>query len=197
MTIKKINYLLILIVSISGLYFAITTEKELMFILKNISVILSISGLYIIQKLFKTKISDSINFIYIVFIFLAHFLGVIVDLYSKIYWYDKLVHFLSGIVTAFAGIYFLVKNKANKNIVFNILFIISFSMLIASIWEVFEYLSSCYFNVDPQKVLLTGVSDTMGDIIVALLGSLLVSIGYYFEHSEDCNLIIKKFEKLI
>ena len=42
---------------------------------------------------------------------MAHFLGVTVELYNKIYWYDKFTHFLSGILTALAAIYILVKNK--------------------------------------------------------------------------------------
>ena len=195
--IKKINIILVLIASLGGVYFAITKESNIVFILKDISIIITINGLYIIQKLFKTKINDGLNFMYILFVFIAHFLGVIVDLYSKIYWYDKFIHFLSGILTAFVALYILVKNKENKNILFNILFIISLTMLVASCWEIFEYISSFYFNVDPQKVVLTGVTDTMGDIIVALLGSILVSICYYFEYKENYNLLIKKFEKLI
>lgn len=194
--IKKINYLLILISSIISVYIALTKESNIVYILKDISIILSISALYIAQKIFKIRINEGLNFIYIVFIFIAHFLGVVVDLYTKIYWFDKFTHFLSGILTSFAAIYILVKNK-EKNILFNTLFILSFSMLIASIWEVFEYLSSYYFNVDPQKVILTGVTDTMGDIIVALLGSILVSLSYYFEHKEDNSLIIKIFEEFI
>ena len=69
--------------------------------------------------------------------------------------------------------------------------------MVASLWEVFEYLSSYYFGVDPQKVVMTGVSDTMGDIIVAFLGSILVSISYYFEIKHNYNLLIKKFIKTI
>ena len=195
--IKKINIILVLIASLGGVYFAITKESNIVFILKDIFIIITINGLYIIQKLFKTKINDGLNFMYILFVFIAYFLGVIVDLYSKIYWYDKFIHFLSGILTAFVALYILVKNKENKNILFNILFIISLTMLVASCWEIFEYISSFYFNVDPQKVVLTGVTDTMGDIIVALLGSILVSICYYFEYKENYNLLIKKFEKLI
>ena len=194
--IKKINYLLILIASIFGVYFAIAKESELVFILKDVSILITISALYIIQKVFKVKINDYINFIYIAFIFAAHFLGVIVDLYTKIYWFDKFTHFLSGIVTSFAALYILAKNKNTKTI-FNVLFIVSFSMLIACGWEIFEYIASLLFNVDPQKVALTGVSDTMGDILVTLLGSIIVSLCYCFEHKSNYNLLIKKYEKLI
>ena len=195
--IRKINFLLILIASSLSIFIAINKDTDIVYFLKDISVVLTVSGLYIINKIFKLKINEVIIFIYILFIFMAHFLGVVMDLYSQVFWYDKFTHCLSGVLTAFLAIFLLVKYKDCKKLSFSILFIISFSMLIASCWEIFEYLSSYYFGVDPQKVVLTGVSDTMGDIIVALLGSILVSISYYFEHKNSYNLIIKKIEKLI
>ena len=69
--------------------------------------------------------------------------------------------------------------------------------MVSAVWEVFEFLSSYYFGVDPQKVVATGVTDTMGDIIVTLLASVLTSICYYFEHKYNYNLLIKKFIKTI
>lgn len=193
--IKRVNILLILIAIIGSIYIVLTKDQSLVLILKDLSIIVTISALYIIQKIFKIKIGEGINFIYILFIFMAHFLGVTLELYNKIYWFDKFTHFLSGIVSGFAAIYILIKFKKNKNLLFGVLFIISFSMMIASAWEIFEYLSSYYFHLDPQKVAATGVSDTMGDMIVAFLGSILVSICYYFEHKDNYNLLIKKFIK--
>ena len=124
---------------------------------------------------------------------MSHFLGVTCELYGQIFWYDKFIHFLSGIITSFIAIYILEKIKNRHNLLFNILFIIAFSLMVASLWEIFEYLSSYYFNVDPQRVALTGVSDTMKDIIVAFLGSILISLSYYFENTEGYQLLTKKF----
>lgn len=195
--IKKINILLIVIAIIGSLYFVITKDDNVVFVLKDISIIFTISALYIIQKIFKIHINEGLNLIYILFIFVAHFLGVICDLYSNIYWFDKFAHFLSGVITSFVAIYLLVKFKKGKNLFFNILYIIALTLMIASLWEIFEYLSSYYFNVDPQKVLATGVTDTMGDLIVALLGSILVSICYYFEIKYDYKLLITKYIKTL
>ena len=195
--IKKINVLLILVAIICSLYFAVTRDNSVALILKDLSIIITICGLYIIQKVFKIKISEELNFVYILFVFMAHFLGAICELYNHIYWFDKFTHFLSGILSSFVAIYILVKIKNKNSLFFKILFIISFSLAIAAFWEVLEYLFSYYLHVDPQKVALTGVTDTMGDIIVAFLGSILVSMCYYFEYSENYNLLIKKFEKLI
>ncbi len=195
--IKKINYLLVVISIIGSFYFVFTKDNSIVLILKDASIVITINALYIIQKIFKVKINDGLIFFYILFIFIAHFLGVTCELYNKIYWFDKFSHFISGILTSFVAIYILVKSKCDKKILFNILFIISFSLAIAAFWEVFEYLASYYFNVDPQKVVMTGVTDTMGDIIVALLGTVLVSICYYYENILKYNLIVKKFEKMI
>ena len=195
--IKKINISLILIAVIGTLYFVFTRDTNIVLILKDISIIVTISALYIIRKLFKIKISEVINLTYIIFIFMAHFLGVICELYNYIYWFDKFIHFLSGIVTAFVAIYLLVKFRKDKNMFFDILVIISLTLAVAAFWEIFEYVASFYFQMDPQKVLTTGVSDTMGDIIVAFLGSILVSMCYYFENKYNYNLLIKKFIKTI
>ena len=195
--IKKINITLIILAVIGSLYYVFTRDNNIVLILKDSSIIITISALYIVQKIFKVKINEYINLVYIIFIFMAHFLGVICDLYNYIYWFDKFVHFLSGIVTSFVAIYLLIKFKRDKNIFFDILYIIAITLMIASLWEVFEYLASYYFGVDPQKVVMTGVSDTMGDIIVAFLGSILVSICYYFENKYNYNLLIKKFIKAI
>ena len=194
---KRINLIIILITSILSIVLAYNKHEDLVLFLKDIAVILTISVIYILQKIFKFKISDSLNFIYIIFIFMAHFLGVVVNLYDKIYWFDKFVHFLSGIITSFVSLYVIIKFKKNDNIKFTIIYIIAFSLMCASLWEIFEYLSSYYFNVDPQKVQMTGVTDTMGDIIVAFLGSIIVGMCYYYEYVNNKILVITKYIKSI
>lgn len=195
--IKKINILLIVLSSIVSLYFVFTRDNNISLILKDLSIILTISAIYIVQKLFKIKINEYINFIYIVFIVLAHLLGSICELYNYIYWYDKFVHFMSGIVSSLCAIYLLIRFNKFSNVFFDVLFIVSFAMLVASCWEIFEFTSSIVFNCDPQKVLLTGASDTMGDIIVALLGSILISICYLFEKIDSHYLLISRYIELI
>lgn len=191
--IKKINIILILIAVLGSIYITITKDRSLVYILKDLSIILTINALYIIKKIFKVNINEYINFIYILFIFNAHFLGVTINLYDKIYWFDKYTHFLSGLVSSLGAIYILIKSKKNGNRRFDIFFIISVVLMVASLWEMFEFTSSRFFNVDPQRVKLTGVTDTMEDIIVAFLGSIIISMMYYFEDKWNNNLLIKKF----
>lgn len=163
----------------------------------NQLIILSVIPIVFLPKIlrkFSIKISKMSENIYILFIFLAHFLGSIVDLYNYIWWYDTATHFLSGIICSFFILEWLKnKNKYDDNdISFTILFIMGISFMIAGLWEDFEFISDKLFGADAQKVLTTGVDDTMKDMIVATAGALLFCINYYFRKDKG-NSFIKQF----
>lgn len=130
-------------------------------------------------KNFKIEIPDSLEFMYLLFIFFAYFLGTTIDLYNKIDNYDTIMHFVSGMFEAYLGFY-LLKNKGNNKLI-TFLFILGFVSFISVGWEIFEFASDKVFKTDPQRVKLTGVDDTMKDLIVALLGSLVV---YFFKKKD-------------
>ena len=170
---KKFNISLIVIISILAVIKVFgELDEKLIWILKDLSIILTVSIPYILQKVFKLKISDGFSFMYIIFIFMAHYLGVIEKFYSSFYYYDKIVHTLSGIFTAYIA-YLILKNKKINDVLFNIVFIISFTFMIAGVWEIFEFTCNALFGGDAQRVVETGVSDTMGDIIFAFIGSIM------------------------
>lgn len=145
----------------------------------------------------KLNVNFSINneTIYLVFLFFAQALGSVLDFYQRIYCYDKIMHFLSGFLTSFIGLYLLVRLKKydKKSVAFNIIFIIFTALAVAVFWEIFEYSANAVFHGDPQKVALTGVNDTMQDIIVAFLASIMTAISYCYEEVNNKELIIKKF----
>lgn len=178
---KKINiFLIITTVILSFITILSELDKGIVIILKDSSIALTLLVPYILKKIFKVKIDESYILIWIIFIILAHYLGVICELYFKIDYFDKVTHTFSGVVSSTAAILIL-NNVKTKNIGFNILFILSFSWLCAGLWEVFEFTCNALFGGDAQRVLLTGVTDTMQDMIVAFIGSIVVSIIYYFK----------------
>lgn len=182
-----INIVLILVSIIGSFYFVFTRDNQLGLILKDASIIITITLPYIVEKLFKIKIDINTKFAYIIFVFMAHFLGATCELYNKIYWFDKFTHTLSGVLTAYAAILLLkhLKKYNKKDRFFNVLFIIAFALMIASFWEMFEFTANILFGGDAQKVASTGVTDTMMDIIVAFLGSILYSIVYLFFNKKE------------
>lgn len=145
----------------------------------------------IVRSVLKVKIPERVEFVYFIFLFLAQFLGSIVNLYASIYWFDSFVHFVSGILTAIFGIAVLVwfGKYDHKSVAFNIFFMIAFSLMVASFWEFFEFTMDRISGGDTQKVIETGVADTMKDMIVACLGAILVSIYYGFEKSTEKKII--------
>jgi len=193
---RKINNLLKVLLLIISIFFFIynIVNKEIAYAFIALAILPLISIPSILRKM-KVLLNDSMELIYIIFIVFALVLGSLFKFYDLIYFYDKLVHFTSGILSAVVGIYLLVifKKYDKNNKVFNAIFIFFTSLAVASLWEMFEYTSSIVFKVDPQRVLTTGVNDTMLDIIMAALASILVIMMYLYEETNKKKLIIKRF----
>lgn len=192
---KKVSNVLGIIASVYSIYLACTLDLDIYGILIKLTIIPIIFLPTILEKLFSIKVSTSLTFLYTLFIFLAHFIGSVVDLYHKIYWYDSFAHFLSGLLVAFIATYLLVilKKYDRKSISFNILFILGMSFMVAGLWEMFEFISDKLFSKDAQNVLTTGVDDTMKDMIVAFFGTLLYVILYIYEEISNKTIIVRKF----
>ncbi len=192
---KLLNNILGLIASLYSLYLIFITDGDIYGKLIKLTIIPIIFLPQIINKLFRVNINTYIATIYTIFIFLAHFMGSILNFYQAIYWYDSFAHFLSGILVSFLATYLLViLNKySEKSVLFNILFILGMSFMVAGMWEMFEFTSDKLFGKDAQNVLTTGVDDTMKDMIVAALGTILYLILYVYEEINNKRIFIKNF----
>lgn len=193
---KKINNTLIFIFSLASICFFV---KDLNIgandrLLSDITVPLVFLLPRIFSKIFKFKITDNMEFVYVIFIILAHFVGSVVNLYNKVWWYDLFAHFLSGILTAILSLVIMnfLKVYNDKNKLFNVIFVISFTLMIASLWEFLEYGADTFLKMNVQHSIETGVSDTMEDMLVAFLGSIIVSILYIIESKKTKKGFLRK-----
>lgn len=189
------NYLLIIIAIIGSYYMVFTRDTKIGLILKDASIIITITLPFIIEKLFKKEISPLIKTVYIIFVFLAHFMGATMEVYNHVSNFDKFTHWASGIGTALVALIILklMNMYDSKKIWFNIIYMIAITMMVAGFWEFFEYIANILFGGDAQRVALTGVNDTMQDMIVAFLGSVIVSLLYYYEESQNKKAFVKSF----
>ena len=167
----------------------------------NILVCLSYYLLMIIPFIFKKiklEFSEPIKTVYLIFMILSCLMGSVLKLYGRIYWFDSFVHYISGALTAFIAFLVLIKfNKyKEKELAFNILFIIILTLAVAALWECYEFTVDMILGGDTQKVLITGVTDTMKDIICALLGGTLVSIMYAYEYINQKKWLVYNFIKV-
>ena len=180
---RLITNLIIVLISIISLFLSIKSllSNDIVNFLKTLLVI---PVLLIPKKLVKKQIvSYDLYFLYVLFIFFAYFLGCIINFYGIIKIYDTLMHFLSGIFISYLALDLLKYLKVYKknNVIHTTLFIVGIVSLSAVIWESFEFICNILFKTDPQNVLTTGVTDTMKDIIIALIGSLIVSFKLSYD----------------
>ena len=197
---KLINWLIILGVSIFSLFYLFLGNHHGLY--KNLIIISIIPVMLVptlLNKFTKFKINPEIELVYLIFIFFGHFLGSVIDFYSKIEIYDKLIHGLSGVITSILAIIILVKSKCyDKNPLWvNILFIICVTLSVAAFWEFFEFINDNIFSKDAQKVLSTGVDDTMLDMIMAFIGSIIYSVIYIIESKTKKKILVTKFAESI
>lgn len=185
---KKINpYFMVLYTVLNvgfGIYYV--TQSQPYFYLISFAAPLFLFIPFLLRKIFALQTVYELNFMIYVFCFLLYTIGLVMQGYSYIPYYDKFAHTLSGVfITLVAmGLFYLLKHHPQKKASdFPLLsvFSVAVSVSIAGIWEIAEYIMSLIFvTMDPQNVLTTGVGDTMQDMIVCTVGSLLLVISMYF-----------------
>lgn len=194
---SKINKILIAVAIIVGSIYGVIriSDADIYGALICFAIIPVMLAPYLLRKLFDIKVSNQVETIYLIFVFFAHFLGSIVDFYHTILYYDKVMHLLSGLLSALLGFVLLVKMKhyKSKSIVFNVIFIIAITLSIAALWEFYEFTADYLFSKDAQNVVTTGVSDTMWDMIMAFFGSIMVSLEYLRETIKKKKSVIMGF----
>jgi hypothetical protein len=193
---KKLNNVLIFLCSLAAACFFVRDLNVGSYdrLLGDITIPLVLLLPRIFSKLFKIKITSAMELVYVIFIILAQFIGSVVNLYNTVWWYDLFTHFLSGVLTSILALvvldWFGIYKEKNRG--FNFLFIISFTLMIASIWEFLEFGADTFFGMNVQHSLDTGVRDTMEDMLIAFLGSLIVSISYLVENKIAKNGFLKR-----
>lgn len=125
----------------------------------------------------KFKLNDGILIINYIFVYFASLIGSGFNGY-KIPFYDKLIHFSSGIIISMLIIiYWLINNNKiinrNENKLF-LLFVFNTNLAIALLWEIFEYIMLILFNNDCINHYKTGVHDAMTDTLCALVAGIYI-----------------------
>ena len=157
-------------------------------------------------KKIKLEIPTFLQIFALCFIFAHFILGEIFRAYDHVPFFDKTLHVLSGL--AFAALGFSLINILNKSDKihlkfspgFVVLFAFCFSMAVASVWEVIEFSIDGITGSNMQRwqndaVLSNagkaGLSDTMWDMIVCLIGTAVVCVAGYISLKTKNNFLNK------
>lgn len=107
----------------------------------------------------------------LVFHFFAAPLGSVINLYKYLGCYDRIVHYLSGIILAEAGLILISrifkKRGLKDDIAVMLMFAFFFSAACAGFWEIYEFTADSLLHIDMQG----SNTNTMGDIVSGVLGA--------------------------
>ena len=128
-----------------------------------------------VMYLFHLKMTATMKIINIIFIYFASLIGSSLAGYTLPY-YDKLIHFFSGILGSIIAmiIYNMLNNQKQQNNVLFVMFVVAVNLSIAVIWEFYEYSMLIFFNNDCIHHLTSGVHDSMTDMLCAAGGCIFV-----------------------
>ena len=153
----------------------------------------------LIYRVFKLRPVYLFDIIFIVFAFVAITFASVLGGYNMVPYLDKALHCASGFLFAVAGMLVFYyckpgrrKEAADAPVVS--MFAAMFAMSSAVLWEIYEYTLS-QFGPDPQLVAMTGVNDTMQDMIVCTIGGFITAFFCYrYLKSGKKELMMSLFE---
>lgn len=149
-----------------------------------------------LERKARISIPDFMEVIFIVMCIFHFVLGEIGSFYVKYYWWDSMLHTLSGSMIAILG-YSLVQslNKEQNQMkiapIFVSIFAISFSVTIGVLWEILEFTADYVTGTNMQRYMHSttlepfvgraALLDTMKDLILDILGAAIISIIGYID----------------
>ncbi|MDP4094437.1 MAG: hypothetical protein Q8920_13875 [Bacillota bacterium] len=134
-----------------------------------------------VKKKLYLKLSVFIEIVLVLYIFAAIFLGETLLFFDKFFWWDIMLHSVSGLIFGYIGYKFawlLTRNGKTGKLspLFIVIFTFCFSVTIGTLWEIYEFIMDRTFGYRMQDDLF----DTMTDLIFDSSGSLLYSVAGFF-----------------
>ncbi|WP_211656367.1 hypothetical protein [Clostridioides difficile] len=169
---KPITIILYIVYILSAVFFVANKEYGSLGL-----VAISLVGTFIlsfINKQTERLLSKELYIMLALFIMFSSLLGTSFNFYD-INYYDDFLHLWSGIIScivAFSIIkYFYTQREISKmSKVFLVIFLFMFSMGVASLWEIGEFLMDTFVGTTTQA---GGLEDTMIDMVDALIGTII------------------------
>ncbi len=170
---KILTIFLNLVYISSGIYFLI--NKNILNFALCIFCLVSSIILNYLRKISFIK-TNSLYSVCNLFLFFATILGSCFDFYGLINHYDDFLHMWSGFITVAIGYNLLISinDRIYVRKIFVILYLFTFSMGVASVWEITEFLFDTFLGTQMQR----GLNDTMFDMIDALIGTIIMILLY-------------------
>lgn len=188
-TFKIINTLILISLIIINIFYIGNNiiNGKFVKLLDNGLLFLSLLIPFLFKKIIKINLSELFKFFYYIYIIISLLIGEIMLLMKNTLWFDKIVHFYFGFIISIVAVLIIKHNSKNlkEKIFFNILFISGFALLAGNGWEFIEFTLDKLFHTNHQRWIETCVDDTMLDLLVTFLGSIIINVCYYIETKKN------------
>lgn len=134
-----------------------------------------------------------------VFLVASVFMGEAFDFYERVWWWDIALHGSSAIGFGLVGFLFVLMMFEGDRYAapsWAICFLaFALAVTVGAVWEIFEYAMDSLFGLNMQK---SGLDDTMGDLIVNVVGAGFTSVlGYLYFFAKERSLLIWPLERFV
>ena len=157
----------------------------------------------LLERRSRIHIPPKLQLAVIGFVFASLFLGEIRDYYVRFWWWDMVLHTMSGFLLGIIGFLLVhIMNETEKIDVhmkpgFVAFFAFMFALGVGTLWEVLEFTMDSAFGMNMQKPMLgdpSGLTDTMWDLIVDATGALVISVlGWRYLKNPDKRSFLERW----
>lgn len=149
-----------------------------------LSIMVVTSAPLVFGRRLPVRIPLEYEFLSILFVFAALFLGEFRSYYERFWWWDIALHATSGLLLGILGFLLVYVLNETKYIGLHLrpgfvaLFAFAFAVTVGALWEIFEFGMDQSFGTVMQKPMLgdaSGLTDTMWDLIVDVVGAAVIS----------------------
>lgn len=151
----------------------------------------------LLEKRFRVFIPPAFELLAIAFLFASLFLGEVRGYYARFWWWDIGLHTASGFLLGILGFLLVYVLNEIEEINLNMrpgfvaLFAFMFAVGMGVVWEILEFGADELLGTNMQKPMFgdpSGLTDTMWDLIVDVLGAMTISVlgyGYLTKGARD------------
>ncbi|MCB1626923.1 MAG: hypothetical protein KDI48_04275 [Xanthomonadales bacterium] len=174
-------------------------------------VVLAVMGLTLaplaLSRRFAVHVPPQFQVLVIAFVFAALYLGEVRGYYTRYWWWDIALHTSSGALLGILGFLLVYVLNENRRIDLHLspgfvaLFAFGFALAAGALWEIFEFSMDKLVGTHMQKPMLgdlSGLTDTMWDLIVDALGALLAALyGWRYLRRGQRSLLRQLIERFV
>ena len=154
--------------------------------LTTLVILLTLVPAFLFRR-YRVVIPPEFQLVAAAFVFLSLFMGSALDFYYHFWWWDLVLHTASGFllgIIGFVALFVLNQTDRVRPVMtpgFIAFFGVTFAVTLGVAWEIFEFIADTIRPELNMQSTETGVRDTMVDLIVDTIGAVIVALmGYAY-----------------